>query len=77
MKKNLRKLVLCRETLHTLEAPAMGLARGGVVVLPALNTDDLIPRSLLCQTHFCSGNCYVTVACQPVTAAGCDPTFTF
>jgi hypothetical protein len=76
MRKNLRLLTLSRETLHTLETPALGLARGGVVQ-PALNTEDLFPRSYLCQTRFCSGNCYVTVVCQPVTAGGCDPTFTF
>lgn len=73
---NLRKLALCRETLHTLETPALEHARGGVVQ-PALNAEDIFPSSYLCQTRFCSGNCFVTAACQPVTAVGCDPTFTF
>jgi hypothetical protein len=81
MKKNLRKLVLSRETLHTLEAPAMGIARGGDVQ-PAINTVDLLPRSYLCQSRFCSGNCYATVACPVLTNGGCnptisEPTFTF
>lgn len=35
MKKSLRKLNLCRETLHALESPALGKVAGGVVVLTA------------------------------------------
>jgi len=70
MQKNLRKLALCRETLRTLESPAIGLARGGVLQ-PALNPNDLLPRSLVCHTRY---DCFVTDACTLITLP--EPTLT-
>ena len=66
MQKNLRKLALCRETLRTLETPAMGFARGGLVQ-PAIDPNILLPRSLVCHTRY---DCLVTAACtrSPPTA---------
>jgi hypothetical protein len=80
MIKQVRKLALSRETLRTMDAPGLGAAHGGVgQVQPALDTDDLLPRTQLCNTRFCnSGQCFVTAACPVFSHGGCtEPTFTF
>lgn len=61
MKKSPKKLALSRETLTTL-----GAVQGGD--LPALQTIDLLPRSLVCQSRFCDTTVIQTVVCTVLTS---------
>jgi hypothetical protein len=67
MKKTTKRLLLSRETVHTLGAVAGG------DVLPALNTLDFVPRTTLCHTNFCTSNCVQTLNC-PLITLGCPIT---